>query len=61
MTEDQLESVVETFARSAAAVLCRALKSEKRFKHNRFLVSAADEVELREYLKAWALAKRSTD
>lgn len=59
MTEEQLDHAVGIYALSASTVMCRALRNEKRFKSVRFHVSDADQVELREYLKAWALAKRT--
>lgn len=62
MNDEQADKAIDILARSASTVLIRALNDDKRWRKGpKFLVSAADEVELREYLKTWALAKRVAD
>jgi hypothetical protein len=62
MNDEQAEKAVDILARSASTVLIRALKDDNRWKRGpKFLVSAADEIELREYMKNWALARKMAD
>jgi hypothetical protein len=58
MTPEQFDKAIDLHVRSAAAVLIRALRDKDKFRGDHFLISPADEVELRDILKNWALARR---